>query len=95
VTAPANATVALIVRGVITLALLVFALFHGDGEVTVLIIGTIAGYWLREGEGQALRRRREGRRGDGTGSGRGTGSRPDRPPLIEPSGHTYSPTDDA
>lgn len=49
----------LIVRALVTLALLAygFMLHQTDPEIGSVIIGGVLGYWLREGEGHALRLR--------------------------------------
>lgn len=53
----AHPTVTLIVRALVTLALLAFAFLIDDApSMPPLIVGAVVGYWLREGEGRARRR---------------------------------------
>lgn len=48
--------VLIIGRILVTLALLAFAFFSGADPATAnVIVGAVAGYWLREGEGTARR----------------------------------------
>ena len=44
-----------IVRAVVTVALLVFAYVSGDPQVATGVTGAVAGYWLRAGEDRAAR----------------------------------------
>ena len=52
VNADANPTVAIIVRLVVSLALLTYAWVGADPGASPVIVGAIAGYWLREGKGR-------------------------------------------
>lgn len=89
----AHPTVALIVKAIVTLVLISFAFLAPDvdAELRAAIVGLVGGYWLREGEGQALRNRRAtdglrgARRARGTGS---TATTHQRDPETDPGGET-------